>query len=142
MLLHIPSVLTPDEVADARAELDAAEWSDGRITAGHLSTGVKRNAQLYYKNPVARRLGAMILERLEQNPLFLSAALPHRILPPLFNRYGEGEYYGPHLDGSIRPVDGTAHRIRTDLSATLFLTAPEDYDGGELMIHDTFGRAR
>ena len=139
MLLHIPSVLTPDEVAACRVQLEAAEWADGKVTAGHLSTSVKRNAQLDYRSPVARQLGELIVGKLERHPMFIAAALPHRILPPLFNRYGDGEYYGPHLDGAIRPVDGTAHRIRTDVSATLFLSDPETYDGGELIVLDTFG---
>ena len=139
MLLHIPEVLTADEVALCRQRLDTAAWVDGRGTAGHLSAEVKRNAQAAYDDPAARRLGELIVGKLERNPMFLSAALPHSILPPLFNRYAGGEHYGPHLDGAIRPVDGTAHRIRTDLSATLFLTPPEDYDGGELVIRDTFG---
>jgi PKHD-type hydroxylase len=119
--------------------LAEAQWVDGRGTAGHLSAEVKNNAQLHYRDPVAVRLGALILERLDRNPMFLSAALPHRILPPLFNRYAGGEHYGRHLDGAIRPVDGTPHRIRTDLSVTLMLSDPADYDGGELVIEDLFG---
>ena len=138
MLLHIPEVLTAEEVAYCRHRLDAAAWVDGRGTAGHLSAEVKRNAQVPFTDPAARRLGELIQGKLERNPLFTSAALPRSILP-LFNRYAGGEHYGPHLDGAIRPVDGAAHRIRTDVSATLFLSAPEDYDGGELVIQDTFG---
>jgi PKHD-type hydroxylase len=139
MLLHIPDVLSADEVAACLAELDGADWVDGRGTAGHLSSAVKHNAQLHFRDPVAVRLGDLILKRIEQNPMFVSAALPHRILPPLFNRYAGGQYYGPHLDGAIRPVDGTPQRIRTDLSATLVLSAPESYDGGELVIDDLYG---
>jgi PKHD-type hydroxylase len=139
MLLHIAEVLSPSEAAACCARLEAADWLDGRGTAGHLSSEVKRNGQLHFRNPVSMELGRLVLERLERQPMFLSAALPHSILPPLFNRYGEGEYYGPHLDGAIRPVDGTGHRIRTDVSATLFLSPPESYDGGELVVQDTFG---
>ena len=139
MLLHIPEVLTAEEVAFCRHRLDAAAWVDGRGTAGHLSAEVKRNAQVPFTDPAARQLGELIQGTLERNALFMSAALPHSLLPPLFNRYAGGEHYGPHLDGAIRPVDGTSHRIRTDLSATLFLSAPADYDGGELVIQDTFG---
>ena len=139
MLLHIPEVLTAEEVAYCRHRLDSAAWVDGRGTAGHLSAEVKRNAQVPFADPVARQLGELIQGRLERNPLFMSAALPHGVLPPLFNRYAGGEHYGPHLDGAIRPVDGTTHRIRTDVSATLFLSAPESYDGGELVVQDTFG---
>ena len=139
MLLHIPEVLTAEEVAFCRHRLDAAAWVDGRGTAGHLSAEVKHNAQVPFADPAARQLGELIQSKLERNPLFMSAALPHSILPPLFNRYAGGEHYGPHLDGAIRPVDGTAHRIRTDVSATLFLSAPESYDGGELVVQDTFG---
>ncbi len=101
---------------------------------------MKNNVQLHFRNPVARELGQLILSRLEQNAMFMSAALPDKILPPLFNRYAGGQSYGPHLDGAIRPVDGTPHRLRTDLSATLMLTDPADYDGGELVIEDTWGQ--
>ncbi len=139
MLLQIPQVLSPDEVAQCRQLLDKAEWVDGRGTAGHLSTQVKNNVQLHFQHPTARRLGELILGRLEQNAMFMSAALPEKILPPLFNRYAGGQYYGPHLDGAIRPVDGTPHRLRTDLSATLMLSAPDEYDGGELVIEDAYG---
>lgn len=139
MLLHIPAVLSPADVTAFRQELDNADWVDGRGTAGHLSLAVKNNAQLHFRDPVAVRLGDLILDRLAHSPMFLSAALPQRILPPLFNRYAGGEYYGSHLDGAIRQVDGTGHRIRTDLSATLMLTDPRDYGGGELVIEDAFG---
>jgi PKHD-type hydroxylase len=136
MLLHIPKVLSADEAAACRGELQGAAWVDGRGTAGRLSASVKHNAQLHWQDPVAVRLGAMISARLESNPMFLSAALPQSILPPLFNRYEGGGYYGPHLDGAIRPVDGASRRIRTDLSLTLLLSDPADYDGGELVIVD------
>jgi PKHD-type hydroxylase len=142
MLLHIPEILSAEQLAECRAVLGAADWVDGRETAGHHSERVKRNRQIAERHPVARRLGDMILGALDRNPLFLSAALPLKIVPPLFNRYEGGETYGSHVDGAIRPVPGTLHRVRTDLSATLFLTAPEDYDGGELVVDDTFGAHR
>lgn len=139
MLLHVPEILTAEEAALCRRRLEAAEWADGRGTAGHLSQGVKDNQQLRFDNPAAMELGEMILGKLETHPLFMSAALPHKIVPPLFNRYGEGQRYGDHVDGAIRPIDGTPHRVRTDLSATLFLSEPTDYDGGELVIEEPSG---
>jgi PKHD-type hydroxylase len=139
MLLQIPNVLTQAEVAECRAALLGADWVDGRGTAGHLSAGVKHNLQLHWQNPVAQRLGALVLDRLQRSPLFLSAALPHEILPPLFNRYEGGGHYGAHLDGAVREVEGTGRRIRTDLSLTLALSDPADYDGGELVISDLGG---
>lgn len=142
MLIPIPQVLTAAQVATCRQALDQAEWGDGRATAGYLSARVKNNLQLPEGHPTARRLGDLILGALEHNPLFISAALPQKVLPPLFNRYQGGQTYGSHIDGAIRPVTGTPHRVRTDLSATLFLTAPETYDGGELVIEDTFGAHR
>jgi PKHD-type hydroxylase len=142
MLVHIPAVLTRDQVRECRAALDEAEWLDGRRTAGHQSVRVKNNQQISEAHPTARRLGDMILAALERNPLFMSAALPLKVVPPLFNRYENNQTYGNHIDGAIRPVEGTPHRVRTDLSATVFLTAPEDYDGGDLVIEDTFGSQR
>jgi len=142
MLLRIPGVLTPAEVAECVSALEAAEWSDGRMTAGYLSSEVKNNVQVPEGHPVARRLGKLILDALDKNQLFISAALPLKVLPPLFNRYSGGQAYGGHIDGAIRPVFGTAHRVRTDLSATLFLSAPEDYQGGELVVQDQFGEHR
>jgi PKHD-type hydroxylase len=139
MLLHIPDVLTPEQVAEARRILDTADWVDGRVTAGHQSTRVKDNMQLPEDSPAARQLGDMILAALQRNPLFITAALPLRVFPPLFNRYQGGQSFGTHVDNSIRQVPGTPHRIRTDLSATLFLASPEEYDGGELAVEDTFG---
>ena len=139
MLLHVPEVLTPEEAALCRRRLEAAEWADGRGTAGHLSQGVKDNQQLRFDNPVSVELGEMILRKLETHPLFMSATLPSRIVPPLFNRYGEGQRYGDHVDGAIRPIDGTPHRVRTDLSATLFLSELGDYDGGDLVIEEPSG---
>jgi PKHD-type hydroxylase len=142
MLLHIPEILSAEQLGECRGVLAEAEWVDGRITAGHHSERVKRNRQVPERHPVARRLGEMILAALDRNSLFLSAALPLKIVPPLFNRYEGGETYGNHVDGAIRPVPGSPHRVRTDLSATLFLSMPEDYDGGELIVDDTFGAHR
>src|SRR5277367_321528 len=139
MLLPIPDVLNASQVLRARQLLDDAEWVDGRATAGHQSAQAKDNMQLPEGSPAARELGAMILSALEQNPLFISAALPLRVFPPLFNRYQGGESFGTHVDNAIRQVTGTPHRIRTDLSATLFFAAPEEYDGGELVVDDTYG---
>ena len=139
MLLHIPQVLSADEVAECRAGLVNAAWVDGRGTAGFLSAPVKHNAQLHWQNPLAVRLGGLVRAKLEQNPMFLSAALPSAILPPLFNRYAGGGHYGPHVDGALRPVEGTGERIRTDLSITVMLSDPADYDGGELVIEDLLG---
>lgn len=142
MLLAIPEVLTPAEVAAARAALDAAEWIDGRVTAGEQSAAVKQNAQLAEGSPVAQALGEMILGGLARSPLFISAALPQRIFPPLFNRYGEGASFGVHVDNAIRAIPGTPIRLRTDLSCTLFFSEPEEYDGGELIIEDVYGPQR
>ncbi|HYK80655.1 MAG TPA: Fe2+-dependent dioxygenase [Micropepsaceae bacterium] len=142
MLLHIPSLLDAEQVADCRKALESAAWNDGKATAGYLSSRVKDNSQLRENDPVARRLGGIILDALDKNQLFISAALPLKVVPPLFNRYAGGQSYGGHIDGAVRPVPGTPHRVRTDLSATLFLSAPEDYDGGELVIEDIARRIR
>jgi len=139
VLITIPDVLTAEQVSYARAKLDAAQWVDGRVTAGHQSARTKDNMQLPEGHPVALELGEMILGALGANPLFVSAALPLRVFPPLFNSYAGGQSFGVHVDNSIRQDARTGGRIRTDISATLFLTAPEDYDGGELMVEDTYG---
>jgi PKHD-type hydroxylase len=139
MLLRVPDVLSPDQVAHARQLLDKAEWVDGRVTAGHQSAKAKDNMQLPEGSPAARELGEMILGALGKNPLFLSAALPLRVFPPLFNRYTGGQSFGTHVDNAIRQVPGTPHRIRTDISATLFFAGPDEYDGGELCVEDTYG---
>ena len=139
MLLNIPNVLTPEQVAEARKILEAAEWVDGRVTAGHQGARVKDNEQIPATHPAARQVGEMILQALGKNPLFMSAALPLHILPPMFNRYSGGQTFGTHVDGSIRAIPGTNRRIRTDLSATLFFAGPEEYDGGELVVEDTYG---
>jgi PKHD-type hydroxylase len=139
MLLQIPDLLSADEVARARATLERAEWVDGRVTAGHQSSRAKNNRQIPEGSPASREVGEMVLQGLNRHPLFISAALPLRVFPPLFNRYEGGESFGNHVDNAIRQVAGTAHRIRTDLSATLFLTGPDDYEGGELVVEDTYG---
>jgi len=139
LLIQIPELLTLEQVAHARRLLDGADWVDGRVTAGIQSARVKDNEQLPEGHAVAQELGAMILTALEGNPLFLSAALPKRVFPPLFNRYRGGHSFGNHVDNAIRALSGTPLRIRTDLSATLFLCPPEEYDGGELIVEDTYG---
>lgn len=139
MLLHIPQVLTAEQVAQCRRALDAAPWVDGRITAGHQSAKAKDNMQLREDHPTAHSLGEMILAALDRNLLFTSAALPLKVFPPLFNRYQGGQSFGVHVDNAVRQVRGTPHRVRTDLSATLFLAAPEEYNGGELIVEDTYG---
>ncbi|WP_374579608.1 Fe2+-dependent dioxygenase [Phenylobacterium sp.] len=139
MMIHIPQVLTKDQVARLRALIDAAEWIDGNATSGAQSALAKRNEQLPEDSPAAKAAGEAILDALSANPLFVTAALPQTVFPPLFNRYGGGQTFGVHIDNSIRQSrDGTV-RIRSDLSATLFLTEPEDYDGGELLVEDTYG---
>lgn len=139
MLLQIPNVLTAEQVAQCRQALGSADWADGRITAGYQSAQAKHNQQLPEDSPVAQQLGELVLAALQRSPLFVSAALPLKVFPPLFNRYAGGHAFGSHVDNAIRPVRGTPHRVRTDLSATLFLSAPDEYDGGELVIEDTFG---
>ena len=139
MLIPIPNVLTADQVVRARQILDRADWVDGRVTAGHQSARTKDNMQLPEGSPAARELSAMILSALEHNAFFISAALPARVFPPLFNRYQDGQTFGTHVDNAVRQVTGTQYRIRTDLSASLFFTEPEAYDGGELVVEDTYG---
>jgi PKHD-type hydroxylase len=139
MLLQIPDVLNPEQIAAVRGLLEEANWVDGRITAGHQSAQVKRNSQIPEDHPVARQLGDMILTALQRNPLFISAALPLRVFPPLFNSYSGGQSFGNHVDNAIRQISGSPLRLRTDLSATLFLADPDEYDGGELQVEDTYG---
>lgn len=139
MLLHIPDILSADQVRHARAILDGAEWVDGRVTAGHQSARAKDNQQLPEGSPAARQVGDLILNALQQSPLFITAALPYRVFPPLFNRYEGGQSFGTHVDNAVRQITGTSHRIRTDLSATLFISQPDEYDGGELVVEDTYG---
>lgn len=138
-MLHIPAVLSPQEVREFRSQLDAASWSDGRATVGTQGARVKHNQQLDPALPVAQALSRRILEKLRGNPQFFSAALPLRILPPLFNRYAGGGQYGLHVDGSVMSQRDTPQLLRSDLSATLFLCEPEEYDGGELVVKDTYG---
>jgi PKHD-type hydroxylase len=142
MLLQIPNVLTPEQVAWARERLEQAEWVDGRETAGHQSARTKNNMQVRENSPIGNEVGDVILGALQSSALFLSAALPLKVFPPAFNSYAGGQTFGTHVDGAIRTVPGTPHRVRTDLSATLFLSNPEDYDGGELSIEDTYGVKR
>jgi PKHD-type hydroxylase len=139
MLLHIPGILLPEQVSRARGLLQRAEWIDGRATAGHQSSRAKHNMQVRENTPVAQELGDIVLKALERNALFITAALPSRVFPPLFNRYCEGESFGTHVDNAIRQISGTPLRMRTDLSATLFLNDPEEYEGGELTVEDLFG---
>jgi len=139
MLLTIPDVLTREQVDFARQKLAVTDWIDGRVTAGHQSARSKDNMQLPEDHPVARELGDMILDALGKNSYFISAALPLKVFPPLFNSYQGGQSFGTHVDNAIRQVTGTPHRIRTDLSATLFFSSPEEYDGGELVVEDTYG---
>ncbi|MES1264269.1 MAG: Fe2+-dependent dioxygenase [Variovorax sp.] len=139
MMLHVPDVLSAEQVHEIRPALEATDWVDGRETVGVQGAQVKRNRQLPEHSPVGRELGRIILGALSHNPLFFSAALPIRFVPPLFNRYEGGEHYGLHVDGSVRAVPGTGEQLRTDLSCTLFLCDPEDYEGGELEVVDTYG---
>jgi PKHD-type hydroxylase len=139
MLLQVPGVLTPEQVAHARQLLQEAEWVDGRVTAGPQSARAKQNMQLPHDAPQARAIGETIVAALQRNLVFMAAALPLKVFPPLFNRYTGGDEFGSHVDNAIRQVPGSPHRIRTDLSATLFFADPDDYDGGELVIEDTYG---
>ncbi|WP_188380929.1 Fe2+-dependent dioxygenase [Oxalicibacterium faecigallinarum] len=139
MMLHIPGVLTLEQVLKIRATLDATDWIDGRTTVGQQGAQVKKNRQLDEHSTVGKEIGNAILSVLVKNPLFVSAALPLRYVPPLFNRYEGGEHYGFHVDGSVRTIPGTTLSLRTDLSCTLFLCEPEEYDGGELIVSDTYG---
>jgi PKHD-type hydroxylase len=139
MITQVPNVLNPEQIARCRDVMQRASWIDGRVTAGHQSALAKNNRQLPENSPEARELGNMIITAPERSPLFITAALPLRVFPPLFNRYEGGESFGAHLDNSIRQIPGTPFRIRTDISATLFLSAPEEYDGGELVIDDVYG---
>jgi PKHD-type hydroxylase len=143
MLLAIPSVLDAAQVAEARAVVEAGEWRDGKVTAGIQSALAKNNLQLVNDSDEAGRIGQVILDALAANALFQSAALPRRIVPPLFNRYdaASGHHFGDHVDNALRPLPGGG-RIRTDLSATLFLSDPSDYDGGELVVEDSYGSHR
>jgi PKHD-type hydroxylase len=139
MLLHVPEVLDKAAVARVRKLIDPANWVDGNVTSGVQSALAKSNRQLPEDSAAARDAGAIILDALEKQPLFVAGALPLRVFPPLFNRYGPGHKFDTHVDNAIRVKRGDDFRIRSDLSATLFLSEPEDYDGGELSIEDTYG---
>lgn len=139
MLVEIAQVFTPGEALVIRQKLEQSDWVDGKVTAGYQSAKVKHNRQLPEDHPLGQELGKLIIERLTTNNVFMSAALPQKIFPPLFNVYEGGESFGYHIDNAIRPIKGTQERVRTDLSMTLFLSDPETYDGGELVVEDTFG---
>jgi PKHD-type hydroxylase len=142
MLLQIPNVLNGDEVAECRKRLASAEWIDGNVTAGHQSRLAKQNQQLAENDPTALDLGSSIVAALQANPLFVSAALPFKVFPPLFNKYEGGQNFGTHVDNAVRRSRVTGDQIRTDLSATLYFSDPDEYDGGELVVEDTFGVQR
>lgn len=139
MLLEIPSLLNQEQLAMFRGRLDNACWLDGGITAGYQSVKAKNNLQLHETDPVARELGNVLLKVLPQSLLFMAAAVPFKIFPPLFNCYREGQGFGVHIDNAIRSVADSPHRVRTDLSMTVFLNDPGEYDGGELVVLDTYG---
>jgi len=139
MVITLPDVLTPEQVIESKRLLEQAQWVDGNVTAGHQSAQVKNNVQIPENHPVAKQVGDLIVSRLEKNPAFISAALPSKVFPPLFNAYSGGQSFGVHVDNAIRTIPGTPYRIRTDLSATLFFNNPEDYEGGELCVEDTYG---
>lgn len=142
MIVQIPDVLKAAQVQAMRGALLDAPWVDGLATAGHQGAAVKRNRQLAEGSPLALALADPVLAALERHPLFISAALPAEVYPPMFNRYEGGETFGTHVDNAVRLVPGTGRKLRTDLSATLFLAEPESYDGGELLIEDTYGAHR
>ncbi|MCW5685045.1 MAG: Fe2+-dependent dioxygenase [Pseudolabrys sp.] len=137
MMVHIPAVLTPEQVARCREVMEKAAWVDGNVTSGHQAAKAKNNLQLPESAPEARELSNMVLEALGRSPLFMSAVLPKQVFPPLFNRYDPGMTFGNHVDNAVRSGNGA--RIRTDVSSTLFISSPEDYDGGELIVEDTYG---
>ena len=141
MFLRVAKILNEEQLATVRASLNSetAAWVDGRITAGHQGAPVKNNRQLDEGSAMARELGNFVLAQLERNALFISAALPNRVYPPMFNRYGAGMHFGTHVDGSVRMIPSSPQKLRTDLSATLFLAPPDSYDGGELVVDSDFG---
>ncbi|WP_322068944.1 Fe2+-dependent dioxygenase [Paraburkholderia bannensis] len=142
MIVEIPGVFSPQEAQVLVEKLRATSWIDGKVTAGAQSQRVKHNRQLDGDNPLGREIGDEIINRLAKDAVFMSAALPKRIYPPLFNRYGIGESFGFHIDNAVRGIRASRERVRTDLSATLFLSDPDSYDGGELVIRDTYGEQR
>jgi PKHD-type hydroxylase len=139
MVIEIPELFDASEVREIRAALETADWTDGRATAGHRAARVKDNEQLARDHPLAKQLADRVLARLAQSPLFIAAALPARVLPPLFSRYAGEGHYGNHVDNAIFPIPGTGEHLRSDVSSTLFLSDPDEYDGGELVIEDMFG---
>jgi PKHD-type hydroxylase len=139
MLLHIPGLFSQEELLRIREALQLADWADGKLTAGHQSAKAKHNLQLPQQHPLAQEIGKALLERLWANPLFMSAALPNKVFPPLLNCYTAGGNFDFHVDNAVRQAQGNPERVRTDLSSTLFFSEPGDYDGGELVIQDTFG---
>jgi PKHD-type hydroxylase len=139
MVVRIPALLSAPELTELTRRLEGAPWADGRLTAGWQSAEVKTNLQLPQNEAVARQAGDIVLRALERNPLFVSATLPRHVYPPMFNRYEAGMSFGTHVDNAVRPIPGTPHRVRTDISATVFLSAPHAYEGGELTIEDTYG---
>jgi PKHD-type hydroxylase len=142
MMLKIPAIFSTEEAGKVRERLLAARWIDGKETAGMQSREVKENRQLDADDPLGRQIGDEIVRRVAQDPVFMSAALPRRFYPPLFNRYGQGESFGFHVDNAVRGIKNVRERVRTDLSATLFLSDPDSYDGGELVVRDTYGEHR
>ena len=139
MMIQVPELLSPAEVAEVRRLIDAAEWVDGNVTSGSQAALAKRNRQLPEDSAAAKRAGEIVLDALGRNPLFVAAALPARVWPPLFNRYRGGERFGTHVDNAVRIKRGGSERLRSDLSATLFLADPDSYEGGELTVEDTYG---
>jgi len=139
MLLHVPEVLSKADVARVRGFIDGAQWVDGNVTSGAQSALAKKNTQLPEESAAARVAGVMVLDAVQQKPLFVAGALPLKVFPPLFNRYGVGDKFDTHVDNAVRMRRDSDFRIRSDLSATLFLSEPDDYDGGELSVEDTFG---
>lgn len=139
MLLHIPDVLDPAQVRQMRAALDAADWTDGRETVGAQGAQVKHNRQLPDASPLRRELGQIVQSALAQNPIYHAATLPLRMLPPRFNRYDDGGQYGFHIDGAVMSLGADTGQLRSDISCTLFLSDPGEYDGGELIVNDTYG---
>lgn len=139
MLLSIPDIISTEATRQIVERLEKADWKDGKGTAGHLAVLQKRNAQLDAADPLAQQIGDLVLSQLSQHPTFISATLPLRILPPMLNRYAQNETYGDHIDNAIRTIPTTQEYVRTDISATVFLSDPEDYEGGELVINDTYG---
>ncbi|MBP7895198.1 MAG: Fe2+-dependent dioxygenase [Acinetobacter sp.] len=139
MIHHIPNVLSKEQVAEFRQMMETANWVGGKVTAGTLSASVKQNQQLSEQDPLTHHLSELVIQAIWKHPVFQAAALPCQIIPPLFNRYDEHESFGFHVDNSIRLIRGTAQQMRTDLSCTLFLSEPEEYEGGDLVIEDTYG---